>query len=270
MPASLGANSGTSTLLRDLALVAGRKILEIRADGDYHVDRKDDGSPVTAADLAADKIISAGLRHAFPDVPIISEEQPIPEIDPRQPFFLVDPIDGTKSFISGQDTFTVNIALIKNQTPVAGVLFAPALHRCYSVTGPNAAVVEQWDGTFGSSELRGLDAKARKDCESTALISHAYTDTKTLAWLAERGFEDHKPVGSSLKFGLLAEGGAAIYPRLHSLWEWDIAAGHAILVAAGGTIQNLDRQPLCYGHPSYRTEAFIACAQGQDAQLQAP
>ena len=257
----------TCSLFRTLALEAGRRILEIRASRNYDLRQKPDGSPVTAADHAADDVIAEGLAQAFPDVAVVSEERPPPERDPQAPFFLVDPLDGTKSFLAGNDSFTVNIALIRDGRPVAGILFAPSLRRCYATTHTGAAVVEQWDGTFQSSELLGLDARPPTRHRNTALVSHVHLDDRTVAWLARHSIDQRRPMGSSLKFGLLAEGAAAVYPRLSPIWEWDIAAGHAILAAAGGSVRDLEGEPLEYGQPEYRTKAFIACARGPEPSL---
>lgn len=257
-----------SERLRGIALRAGRKTLEIRASGDLRVRRKADGTPQTEADLAAEEIILAGLGDAYPKVPVVSEERALPALDAERPFFLVDPLDGTRSFQAGGDSFTVNIALIRERTPVAGVVFAPALRRCYATHGPNRALLEQWDNTFRSVEMRGLDATPRDASRGAALVSQSHLDPDSEAWLTAHGIRCRKPVSSSLKFGLLACGDASVYPRLKWIREWDIAAGHAVLAAAGGGVSAPDGGVFSYGHPEFLAAPFIAYARGEEAFAQ--
>lgn len=258
-----------SERLRAIALRAGRKILAIRAAGDLQVREKTDGSPQTEADRAAEECILDELSDAYPDLPVVSEERPLPAIDAGHPFFLVDPLDGTRSFQAGGDAFTVNIALITDRRPVAGVVFAPALRRCYATHGPDRALLEQWDDTFRSVEIRGLDAIPRGANRGAALVSRSHLDPDSDAWLAAHGIQHRKPVSSSLKFGLLASGDASVYPRLKWIREWDIAAGHAVLAAAGGGLSAPDGGPVFYGQPEFIAAPFIAYARGERSRLQA-
>lgn len=259
-----------SERLRTIALRAGRKVLEIRASGALDVREKADGSPQTAADLAAEAIILAELADAYPAIPVVSEECALPEIDAGQPFFLVDPLDGTRTFQAGGDAFTVNIALIADRRPAAGVVFAPALRRCYATHGADRALLEQWDDAFRSVEMRGLDATPRGSSRGAALVSRSHLDPDSAAWLAARGIRHRKPVSSSLKFGLLACGDASVYPRLKWIREWDIAAGHAVLAAAGGGVAAPDGSAIAYGHPAFIAAPFIAYARGQESLARSP
>jgi len=270
MAESTTIGSEVDLVLRDLALEAGKRILEIRERGDFAVHRKNDGSPVTEADCAADEIICSGLERSFPGTPVISEERPLPSLDdPERPFFLVDPLDGTRGFVDGAAAFTVNIALIANRVPVSAALFAPAWQRIYFTTAPDAAVVEEWDRTFQSCEMRGLNGlPLAASVERGALVSHSHLDRETAHWLEENDLGRHRrmALASSLKFGLLAEGRARVYPRMRPIWEWDTAAGHAIVRAAGGAVRDLQGSELRYGKLGFRNPAFVAFARSADAE----
>ncbi len=247
--------------LADLAMKAGEETLRIR-EGDMDLRRKADESPVTAADEAAEKVILAGLAELMPGVPVIAEEEAaagrIPDI--AGTFLLVDPLDGTKSYIAGRDDFTVNIARIENGAPVTGVVFAPA--KGWLLAGDREA------GAFQSRNggmLMPIDNPARDREKLRAVASLNHRDAETDAWLAAHGITDVVAAGSSLKLCLLATGEADVYPRFGPTMEWDIAAGHAVLAAAGGQVLVAETgAPLRYGkvESGFLNPAFIAWAAG--------
>ncbi|MEO1067192.1 MAG: 3'(2'),5'-bisphosphate nucleotidase CysQ [Pseudomonadota bacterium] len=229
-----------------LADQAGEKIMEIYAT-DFDVEVKGDESPVTLADTAAETIILAGLKTAYPDLPVVAEEEAaagrIPKIGNQ--FVLVDPLDGTREFTGRKGAFTVNIALVEDTMPVAGVVHAPAMERTFGgVTlknGPNTAF-EVKDGRRTDIAVRNSDPD-----NLTAVASRSHRDEKTDAFLMDAGVKDTVSIGSSLKFCLVAAGEADLYPRFGRTMEWDTAAGHAVLSAAGGSVCNEDGSPFAYG-----------------------
>ncbi|MEN7343972.1 MAG: 3'(2'),5'-bisphosphate nucleotidase CysQ [Pseudomonadota bacterium] len=221
---------------------AAAAILDIYGD-DFDVHRKADTSPVTAADLAADQLIRDALRETFPSIPVISEESHLPDYDKRRSwsrYWLVDPLDGTREFVNRNGEFTVNIALIENQYPVAGMIYAPVQK------------VAWWGGKrYGATRRRdGNDTpiavnQVSRDCPRV-LVSRSHRSTATNAWLTEVGAHDAQPLGSSLKFCALAEGTADVYPRFGPTSEWDTAAGQAIVEGAGGKVTTWQGQRLAY------------------------
>ncbi|MGH2339945.1 3'(2'),5'-bisphosphate nucleotidase CysQ [Segnochrobactraceae bacterium EtOH-i3] len=246
-----------------LAIEAGRAILAIRARG-AHCHLKGDGSPVTEADEAAEAILSAGLGALLPDVPLVAEEAAaagrVPEIGPR--FLLVDPLDGTREFISGSGEFTVNIALVENEFPIAGVVYAPALGALYAGhvgLGARAAIVDLSCGNIGDkiswSPIAVRDAAGRAP---VAIGSRSHLTQETKDYVTRHKLEKFVSVGSSLKFCRVAEGAADLYPRLGRTMEWDTAAGDAILRAAGGRVVTLDGAPLVYGKRGQATDSDFA------------
>jgi 3'(2'), 5'-bisphosphate nucleotidase len=215
---------------------------------------KADRSPVTDADEEAEKLILAELNAAFPQLPVVAEEQAaaghISKVGSR--FFLVDPVDGTKEFVKRGGEFTVNIGEIVDGQPVSGVVLAPAIGRLFV-----GAVGE------GAFELAGnaiRDIACRKpDADGlVAVSSRSHPDAKTDELLKSLPIKGHTNAGSSLKFCLVAAGEADIYPRAGTTMEWDTAAGHAVLRAAGGTVTNWDGSPFVYGKPEFRNGPFIA------------
>ncbi len=235
-----------------LAEAAGSAIMTIYAT-DFTSKTKNDSSPVTEADEAAEKIILAGLN---PAIPVISEEAAalgrIPAVADH--FFLVDPLDGTKEFISRNGEFTVNIAEIKQGVPVAGVVFAPARSRIF------------W-GELGKGAAQGLPwspMQVRKASPegATVVASRSHRDSATDEYLSKIKVKSLCSAGSSLKFCLIAAGEADLYPRFGRTMEWDTAAGHAVLLAAGGKVLTTEGIPLSYGKhgDGYANPAFIASA----------
>jgi 3'(2'), 5'-bisphosphate nucleotidase len=240
---------------------AGGAILSVYAT-DFSVRDKADASPVTAADEAAEKIILADLALIAPDVPVVAEESVaagrVPVIASR--FFLVDPLDGTKEFISHRDEFTVNIALIEDGEPVLGVVLAPARGELYwgDVRAQRAGRLEaDPDGTMPSLGS-AIQARQPPPRGWTAVASRSHRTPETDALLSNYPITEFRSIGSSLKFCLLAAGQADIYPRVGTTMEWDTAAGHAVLSAAGGSVTGLEREPFRYGKAGFRNGNFIA------------
>lgn len=249
--------------LRRLALQAGAAIMKIYREGGAEAVRKPDDSPVTRADLAADAILVEGLRAAFPDIPAISEERPETH-GATGTVFLVDPLDGTKGFLARDDAFTVNVALVAQGRPRAGVVFAPALGRLF-LTAPEGGAVEEAGARDPESggALRRLAPRVDPARGLRALASRAHPDAQTGAYLAQCGAVEARPVGSSLKFCLIAAGEADFYPRLGPTMQWDTAAADAVLRAAGGMTWRLpDLTPLRYDGPERRNPGFAACGAG--------
>ena len=249
-------NTATPTALIDglrcIALKAGAAIMKHYAAG-IEIMRKDDASPVTAADHDAERIILAGLKEIAPDTPVISEEQAaaghIPAIKNR--FFLVDPLDGTREFINKNGEFTVNIGLIENGVPIAGVVYAPAKHRMF-YAGEKTEAYEQIiaPGKIGNragSAPKRIAARRPGPDGLTVVASRSHRDKNTDDYLNAYKVKEFIAAGSSLKFCLIAAGEADLYPRHGRTMEWDTAAGHAVLRAAGGSVTQLDGQPFLYG-----------------------
>jgi 3'(2'), 5'-bisphosphate nucleotidase len=243
-----------------LAREAGEAIMGYYRS-DMTVDRKDDYSPVTDADRDADAIIAAGLRKLTPDIPVITEEEVADGLAPTKVgnrFWLVDPLDGTREFINHRDEFTVNIALIENGAPVLGVVGVPARGTLYAAThtpgGPGRATMCEDGGEHRPIAARVPPAEG---IAVAASRSHANKDALE-AYLKDKTVTDFLAAGSSLKFCLVAEGKADLYPRLGPTMEWDTAAAHAVLAAAGGHVRTLDGKELTYGKPDFRNPHFAA------------
>lgn len=253
-------------LIKDLnaiALVAGRTMMEIYGR-DFKVYEKKDESPVTEADQAAEAIILPGLAKVAPQIPVISEEAFAeghrPEIGNE--FFLVDPLDGTKEFINRNGEFTVNIALIRDQIPVAGVVYAPAKDRLFC--GGDVGSAQEWAvSSFEASDPRPISVRDPQGAGLIAVASRSHRDAKTDEYLEQFDISDVVSAGSSLKFCLLAAGEADIYPRHGRTMEWDTAAGHAVLRAAGGTVTQFDGSPFLYGKSAegFANPFFVAKGQ---------
>ncbi|WP_275784392.1 3'(2'),5'-bisphosphate nucleotidase CysQ [Pararhizobium gei] len=245
-------------ILEEAAVAAGKAILDI-----YHagpdVSYKADCSPVTNADESAEKIILARLAEAFPEIPVVAEEAVsagfVPDIEGRC-FFLVDPLDGTKEFVGRKDDFTVNIALIEKGEPVAGVVYAPALGILYAASRSSARkAVVSGQKHIGPATVIGCRSRGDR---LVALASRSHNSQETISYLSQHGITDYEQIGSSLKFCLLAEGLADIYPRLSRTMEWDTAAGDAVLRAAGGETVTMDGNPLSYGKRNQSSDVDFA------------
>ncbi len=247
----------TETLLDQIVAVAraaGEAILEVYADG-CEVEHKPDGSPVTEADHRAQGVICTELERLTPEIPIVAEEggkraAPGPS---RQRFWLVDPLDGTKEFLSRNGEFTINIALIEDETPVLGVILAPALERLFAGSVEAGAITEDRRGR------RPIEARQVPPEGPTVVSSRSHGDPEALRrCLGTRTVAASICAGSSLKFCLVAAGEADLYPRLGRTMEWDTAAGDAIVRAAGGVVTDLNGVPLRYGKAGYENPHFVA------------
>ena len=247
-------------IFRSLALTSGEVIMDIYNSSEFEVLLKSDDSPVTIADKKADEVISQGLKKFFPEVPIVSEEQVKSHDLSASVFFIVDPLDGTKEFIKRRGDFTVNIALVANGEPIRGVVYAPARQRLF-YTDENGEAVEEMP--YFSLSKMGLVKKIKTaSSNNTALkvvASKSHRDKKTDEYISKYRCRELVSAGSSLKFCLIASGEADLYPRFGPTMEWDTAAGHAVLSAAGGSVvQAEDKQPLKYGKTHYKNPFFIA------------
>jgi 3'(2'), 5'-bisphosphate nucleotidase len=235
-----------------IAEEAGRATLRFYGTTDSTA--KADGSPVTLADQAAEDIILPQLRALTPEIPVVSEEEASKGLTPDvtgNRFWLVDPLDGTKEFISGNGEFTVNIALIEHGVPVLGVVVIPARNETYA--GAGSATLTDADGQ------RNISVRTPPEHGLTVVGSRSHGDAAAMdAFLAGRKVAEFRAAGSSLKLCLIAKGEADLYPRLGTTMEWDIAAGHAVLAAAGGCVETVDGKSFVYGKPEYRNPHFAA------------
>ncbi|HDY94832.1 MAG: 3'(2'),5'-bisphosphate nucleotidase CysQ [Sulfitobacter litoralis] len=254
------------TVMRRLSIEAGDKIMEIYGSDDFEVKTKSDESPVTIADEAADQIISDGLRAAFPDVMLVTEEQSATHSASGDTFLIVDPLDGTKEFINRRGDFTVNIALVEGGVPTRGVVYAPARSRMFFTLADGSSVEET--GDFPKDSIGPVQPISVSKPDNTALMvvaSKSHRDQATDDYIAKYNVRDMKSAGSSLKFCLIATGEADLYPRVGRTMEWDTAAGHAVLTGAGGAVVRFDDlTPLTYGKADFANPFFIAHAPGVD------
>ena len=238
-----------------IALQAGDEILTIY-NRDFAVDIKDDSSPVTEADVAAEKIILAGLKELSPDIPVLAEESAaagdIPDLSGGT-FWLVDPLDGTKEFVHKRGEFTVNIALVENGKPTMGVIHVPVKNTTYYASGPGDAwIIEE------NQQPRLIKTRSIPEEGLTVVASRSHRTPETDDYISNYKVADLISAGSSLKLCLVAEGKADLYPRLGRTMEWDIGAGQAILEAAGGVVETLDGAPLAYGKDGHDNPHFVA------------
>lgn len=256
--------------LAHAALKAGEVILRIRAEG-AQVHTKADTSPVTAADLASEELLREELARLLPGVPVIAEEavaQGRGEA-PADTFLLVDPLDGTREFIGDSGEFTVNIGLVVDGVPRLGIVLAPAVGRLYAGMTPLPEGFRhdttQASGAFVAglsadpAQWRPIRCRPVPERGLIAVASRSHLDEETKALLSGYDIAERISCGSALKFGLVAEGRADLYPRLGTVCEWDVAAGHALVLAAGGDVRRPDNSQLPYGRTreSYRVHGFI-------------
>jgi 3'(2'), 5'-bisphosphate nucleotidase len=260
---SIGRDAAAALIepLTELVVRAGAAILAINRSA-MRVEGKTDGSPVTEADLAADRIIGEGLAALVPDIPEISEERVHLAKPPYDgSFFLVDPLDGTKEFVAGRGEFTVNIALISDGTPLLGIIGSPALGLIWrGLVGRGAERLTISDG--GSTRAEPIRTRPLPPPGEPWLVavSRSHGDARTEAFIDARPGAVRQKLGSAVKFGRIAEGTADIYPRFAPTCEWDIAAGHAIVTAAGGRITDGQGAELQFGQgrPDFIVPEFIA------------
>ncbi|MGB5449759.1 MAG: 3'(2'),5'-bisphosphate nucleotidase CysQ [Woeseiaceae bacterium] len=226
-----------------LAEDAGRAILEVYST-DFEVQSKSDESPLTTADLASNRRIVAGLRHLTPDLPIISEESGLPDFDERRQwdcYWLIDPLDGTREFVNRNGEFTVNIALVEKNRPVFGVVHVPVQNKTYVGCGGYGAELRD-----AGQPPRPIQVVAESHEPVRVVGSRSHRGASLDAYLAALGPHDMVPMGSSLKFCVIAEGGADLYPRLGPTSEWDTAAAQAVVEQAGGSVVTLDGKAMKY------------------------
>jgi 3'(2'), 5'-bisphosphate nucleotidase len=246
--------------LTDLVARASAAILDVTK---IATQDKPDGSPVTQADLAADAIIVDGLKQLRPDIPVVSEERVDRLTGPHlASFFIVDPLDGTREFIAGHNDYTVNVALVTRGRPLLGVISAPALGLIWrGVVGVGAERMKLAPKAAERLASREpIHTRPSPASASIVAVSRSHLDSRTDAFIKQCGGATRLPIGSALKFCRVAEGAADIYPRLSAISEWDIAAGHAILEAAGGIVADSRGQPLRFGQRQgdFAVPEFIA------------
>ena len=251
-------------VMRRLAIEAGERILDVYGRLEMETRTKSDHSPVTEADEAADAHISAGLRAAFPDVPLVTEEQAATHAERAVTFLTVDPLDGTKEFVQRRGDFTVNIALVEDGVPVRGIVYAPAKGRMFFTDASGRSVEET--GALAHDvvgETRAIGVAMPDNRALRIVASKSHRDADTDAYISNYATADIRSAGSSLKFCLVATGEADLYPRLGRTMEWDTAAGQAVLTGAGGEVVRFDdHEPLRYGKPGFENPFFIAYAPG--------
>jgi 3'(2'), 5'-bisphosphate nucleotidase len=241
------------------ALAAGEAILKVYATA-FDVMEKGDRTPLTEADLAAERVIIAILRTAFPDIPVVSEEmvekEGLPPAAPR--FWAVDPLDGTREFVARNGEFAVNIGLVEDGRPVLGVLHGPAAGVTYAAMGPGTATRQKAGGPREPISAR------RPPADGLVVVhSRSHENSRRLAeFLEGRRVRERRQCGSALKFGLIAAGEGDLYPRFGTTMEWDTAAGQAILEAAGGRVETFAGETLLYGKPGLKNDGFIAWGRG--------
>ena len=251
------------------AAIEAGKVVHDFYRGEFDVQHKADASPVTDADRAAEAIILRRLKEAAPQIPVIAEEEVaagrVPTVGNE--FFLVDPLDGTKEFIQKRGDFTVNIALIRDRSPVLGVVYAPAKTSLFAgnVTAKTAFRSDESTDSADLAPRRPIKVRPVPLSGVVAVSSRSHSTPETDAYLAQVNVADRVSVGSSLKFCLVATGEADLYPRLGPTMEWDTAAGHAVLLAAGGSVSAPGGVPMLYAKPTFRNSYFIA-----SGTLQAP
>ncbi len=218
---------------------------------------KADKTPVTDADEAAEAVILPELQSLLPGIPVIAEEAVARGGTPRIPegrFWLVDPLDGTREFLKRNGEFTVNIALVENNAPVLGVVHAPALGLTFAACGPGTAVRKE-----GTKNFHPIAARSVPSDGAVVVASRSHAEPKRLEqFLSGTKVAAFRQAGSALKFGLIASGEADLYPRLGRTMEWDTAAGHAVVLAAGGSVETMDGKPLRYGKKNFENPDFVA------------
>jgi 3'(2'), 5'-bisphosphate nucleotidase len=258
--------------LTELVIRAGAAILAVNRAA-MRVDGKTDGSPVTEADLAADRIIAEGLARLAPNLPSLSEERThLAKLPYKDSFFLIDPLDGTKEFVAGRAEFTVNVALVTAGVPLLGIVAAPALGLIWrGIVGRGAEKLTLSDPKFSGGAAR-IEPIRTRPCPPpgkpwTVAVSRSHGDARTEAFIAARPGAVRVDLGSAVKFGRVAEGAVDIYPRMSQTCEWDVAAGHAVVTAAGGRITDSNGAALHFGsgREDFIVPEFIAWGDPQAA-----
>jgi 3'(2'), 5'-bisphosphate nucleotidase len=261
-PSDPEARNRLAAQFGEIASAAGRVIMAIYASNP-EIRTKDDGSPVSEADIAAEQVIRSRLEKLLPEIPVLAEESFEAAAFRQAPdtFLLVDPLDGTREFVSRNGEFTINIALIQSGTPIVGCVYAPALDQIH-VGGAEAfrATVRPGDPLPELGAMERVRTSAYSDAGLRAAISRSHLDPQTEAFLKPLRIVSCVSVGSALKFCIMAQGDADVYPRFSPTMEWDTAAGHAVLSAAGGCVLTPDGAPLRYGKAAagFRNDSFVA------------
>ncbi|WFU35026.1 3'(2'),5'-bisphosphate nucleotidase CysQ [Bradyrhizobium brasilense] len=262
-PSLIGCETAATLLesLTELVIRAGEAILAVNRSA-MNVTGKSDGSPVTEADLAADHIIVEGLTRLAPQVSLLSEERVHLATPPyKDSFFLIDPLDGTKEFVAGRNEFTVNVALVTQGVPLLGIVGAPALGLIWrGIVGKGAERLTLQGGAVSQAVPIKTRPCPPRGAPWTVAVSRSHGDARTEAFIDARGGAVRAVLGSAVKFGRVAEGEVDIYPRLSPTSEWDVAAGHAVVVAAGGKVTDSNGSPLHFGlgREDFLVSEFIA------------
>jgi len=262
-PSLIGCEAAATLLesLTELVIQAGQAILAVNRSA-MNVTGKSDGSPVTEADLAADHVIVEGLTRLTPHVSLLSEERVHLATPPyKDSFFLIDPLDGTKEFVAGRNEFTVNLALVTHGTPLLGIVGAPALGLVWrGIVGRGAERLTVGDGAAPRVEPIRTRLCPPRGKPWTVAVSRSHGDARTEAFIAARSGAVRAELGSAVKFGRVAEGAVDIYPRLSPTSEWDVAAGHAVVTAAGGKMTDSHGRALHFGigREDFLVPEFIA------------
>ncbi|MCC8976291.1 3'(2'),5'-bisphosphate nucleotidase CysQ [Bradyrhizobium brasilense] len=262
-PSLIGCETAATLLesLTELVIRAGEAILTVNRSA-MNVTGKSDGSPVTEADLAADHIIVEGLTRLAPQVSLLSEERVHLATPPyKDSFFLIDPLDGTKEFVAGRNEFTVNVALVTQGVPLLGIVGAPALGLIWrGIVGKGAERLTLQGGAVSQAMPINTRPCPPRGAPWTVAVSRSHGDARTEAFIDARGGAVRAVLGSAVKFGRVAEGEVDIYPRLSPTSEWDVAAGHAVVVAAGGKVTDSKGSQLHFGlgREDFLVPEFIA------------
>ncbi|SDF68451.1 3'(2'),5'-bisphosphate nucleotidase [Bradyrhizobium brasilense] len=262
-PSLIGCETAATLLesLTELVIRAGEAILTVNRSA-MNVTGKSDGSPVTEADLAADHIIVEGLTRLAPQVSLLSEERVHLATPPyKDSFFLIDPLDGTKEFVAGRNEFTVNVALVTQGVPLLGIVGAPALGLIWrGIVGKGAERLTLQGGAVSQAVPINTRPCPPRGAPWTVAVSRSHGDARTEAFIDARGGAVRAVLGSAVKFGRVAEGEVDIYPRLSPTSEWDVAAGHAVVVAAGGKVTDSKGSQLHFGlgREDFLVPEFIA------------
>ncbi|XVN41717.1 MAG: 3'(2'),5'-bisphosphate nucleotidase CysQ [Rickettsia endosymbiont of Argas persicus] len=236
--------------LKDLIINTGKIALDIKKSG-ILIDTKLDGSVVTNADKEISKIIYQNLQVLTPQIPIVCEEQPLPIFDSNT-FWLIDPIDGTRSYVNGKSSYTINIGLIEKGIPTIGLIYQPEAAKLYYTDAQGRLKIEH--------RSKEIITHKQKEEELNAVIGFYHSNKTTKKFLSKYSFNKIEAIGSSIKLCMIAEGSADIYPKFGQTMEWDIAAGHALIKASGGNILGLDGKEITYGKENFANPHFFACS----------
>jgi 3'(2'), 5'-bisphosphate nucleotidase len=235
--------------LKDIIVKAGEIALDVRQKN-LVVNYKSDHSPVTNADKAVSAFIAQNITQLAPNIALVCEEREIPNIQNANLFWLIDPIDGTRSFLKNRDSFTVNIALIENNRPILGFIYLPSSHKLYYTNENDALAIEE--------NGKKIEPRLHDQNGLVAVVSSHITNNETEDYLAKYDFDEILSIPSSIKLCMVAEGQADIYPKFSDTMEWDIAAGDALIRAAGGRVTSIEGDDLLYGKTNFLNHHFLA------------